>query len=661
MSYLDPPRFSFAGTFTANPSTINNATENYSLSEVYNNNPPGPLNPNSVWWNPIGWAFFTIPSATINSAVMNLGTTITADDTLVGGQVVSVPTGVAPGHQGRLVDLDPDQQSRSMIIGMQLRISTTDGASVTGTVAPMTIIDIWGRVQGGSGGGINTAGCMYQSIVVNLTWTGVEQTSSKTFKALYASSPKALSIKFNVDAYNGLGQSAPGFTSGRLAGTIGPYGTIANEVAEPMHVLAQRRMWNQSSIVAPYYTSNPSPLNSAPFQVTSSGWLSVDLGNAIPTVPSTVNPQLAGDFAELGPVALVIAAPNQNPAPVATLFSTAAEFAAAYTTSAGIFDVQLTTEQQTALETTPLAVQIGPPPAQPGAVLPPELAQLTKRGLFVAMGAPPPMPTGATLAVAENANGTFASLDFNALRLANGAPPWNDTPLVGNDITTASLPMDGSEITSNAAVPLYATIFGKPAANQTLNVQTAINVYQFPTNQGMPDYISNAPATAITPAPNWVDPPPQNYTPPNIATITTDANGVGTLNVTANDLSQQDIDNVQGNRRQLPSQVYLYNHDWSMDTIGQPITFLVFINTAGPANPTWTNDVYPIFLQYARLYPGMKGILDLSDYATVKGNIGRFQLVMNLPMCDPGMMPVTRDIAPVQLAMINAWFANPQQ
>lgn len=48
MSYLDTPRFHFLGKFFANPSTINNATENYNPAEVYNNNPPSAANPNSV-------------------------------------------------------------------------------------------------------------------------------------------------------------------------------------------------------------------------------------------------------------------------------------------------------------------------------------------------------------------------------------------------------------------------------------------------------------------------------------------------------------------------------------------------------------------------------------------------------------------------------------
>jgi hypothetical protein len=34
MSYLDPPNLHFYGQFWTDPSTINNATENYDLQEV---------------------------------------------------------------------------------------------------------------------------------------------------------------------------------------------------------------------------------------------------------------------------------------------------------------------------------------------------------------------------------------------------------------------------------------------------------------------------------------------------------------------------------------------------------------------------------------------------------------------------------------------------
>src|SRR6202042_2045941 len=106
MSYLDPPRLHFAGTFLTNPSTINNAIENYSPTIVYNNNPPSDTNPNSVWWNPMGQAFFKIPTAPVTGAV---GTKpLAPDDPVLNAQIVSVITGAINAQYARLVDLDPD-------------------------------------------------------------------------------------------------------------------------------------------------------------------------------------------------------------------------------------------------------------------------------------------------------------------------------------------------------------------------------------------------------------------------------------------------------------------------------------------------------------------------------------------------------------------------
>ncbi|HWW60490.1 MAG TPA: hypothetical protein VN181_03895, partial [Thermoanaerobaculia bacterium] len=245
---------------------------------------------------------------------------------------------------------------------------------------------------------------------------------------------------------------------------------------------------------------------------------------------------------------------------------------------------------------------------------------------------------------AENANGVFASLDFNGLRMANGAPAWSSAALTG------------TEITSTAEVPMYCTFWGTPA-NADIDVTTAFNMYQFPNSEGLPYYINNDPASAITPAPSSAAPVSVNP-PPVIATVAT-VGGYGTLNITANALSQQEIDGVQNGRRSaLPSQLYLYNHQGSMDTIGQPLTVLVFVNTSSNATtPTWTNDIEPILGQYAQLYPGMRSILDIGDYNTVKNNPA-IRKVLNLAMTDPGLMPVTRDLSPADLAMINTWYAN---
>jgi len=631
LSYLDPPRISFAGTFQATPSTINNSTENYAPDVQFNNNPPSPANPESVWWNPSGWAFFQVLSGTVNGAYLQAGMPIISGDTVIGASVASVPTGTSqPYHQGRLVDLDPDQQARSMVVGMKLQITTTDGATVSGVVAPCCIADLWGRVVGGNGGSINWAGCMYQSVMQNVEWTGIDTTTSEVFRTLHANSPDTLSIKFNVDAYNGLGPQYPGFSTGRIVGTIGPYGELAASEPEPLHVLAQRKMYTGGSGVSP-----SSPMNAAPFQV-KNGFLTLDLGNSVPT--SLASSGLAGPFVELGPVVPVIDVGTSQQL-LAPLFTTAAQFAENYQTFAGIYEVAL---GSISAANVPVGLLIDPP-TPTGPMMTTTQAVQAKIGLQVAV-ADDDTPASQLIALAENGNGTFAALDFNALRMAADAPAWSSAAL------------SGTEITSTAEVPLYATVFGAAAANQAINVQTSFNQYQFPT---VPNYISNDPASAIAPAPSSWEPPKPPATVPNIATITTNQYGVGIFALTANSLAEDQLEGIQNNRRvPLGSQLYLYTHDWSMDSL-PPLTILLFVNTPGPSAPTWDDDVSPIFQQYAALYPGMRQVLDLGDYGTVVANLDAFRTVMNLPMTDPSHMPVTRDLSPANLAMINAWFEKP--
>jgi hypothetical protein len=104
------------------------------------------------------------------------------DDSIVGAELVSVVGGAGPPAQwGRLVDLDPDQQSRSMIVGLHLQVTipSEPGVSFVGEVRPMTILDLWERVTSGGGGqGIESAGCMFQSVLENIQWSGISNTKS---------------------------------------------------------------------------------------------------------------------------------------------------------------------------------------------------------------------------------------------------------------------------------------------------------------------------------------------------------------------------------------------------------------------------------------------------------------------------------------------------
>jgi len=91
---------------------------------------------------------------------------------------------------------------------------------------------------------------------------------------------------------------------------------------------------------------------------------------------------------------------------------------------------------------------------------------------------------------------------------------------------------------------------------------------------------------------------------------------------------------------------------------GTPINVLVFSSYTMPAKPTWDQHVEPILGNYARMYPYMKGIIDLGDYETVVANITAIQYVLNLPVTHPHHMPIVRDLSRDKLAMFNQWVQN---
>ena len=239
MSYLDRPRLHFFGTFTANPSTINNTATNYDTSE-----PIGP-----VLWNPMGRHNFSLNACPITSIVMD-GTADTE-------------TGVVDTSQtGVLVDLDTEQQMVSMIFGMILKI-TVGAGSVTGTFQPVNFFDLFGRANGT--GGDEGASAAYQSVLTNLQWSGPAQ--SPFLGALFAASPDMLSIRFNVDGFHN------GTKLGRVAGTIGPY--LNGEPTTFVNGRFLRLTGNQSQF---------GPFNYAPAKTdVARGVITFDLGNALPT------------------------------------------------------------------------------------------------------------------------------------------------------------------------------------------------------------------------------------------------------------------------------------------------------------------------------------------------------------------------------------------
>jgi len=85
------------------------------------------------------------------------------------------------------------------------------------------------------------------------------------------------------------------------------------------------------------------------------------------------------------------------------------------------------------------------------------------------------------------------------------------------------------------------------------------------------------------------------------------------------------------------------------------VALLFWQNQKVVAQPTWQKDIEPILRIYARLYPGMAGLLDIGDEATVKANASGIKARLELAVADPGFMPVVRDMSPATSAMLSQW------
>ena len=113
-------------------------------------------------------------------------------------------------------------------------------------------------------------------------------------------------------------------------------------------------------------------------------------------------------------------------------------------------------------------------------------------------------------------------------------------------------------------------------------------------------------------------------------------------------------------RRHIDGQIYYVGGPWqAFGAVNQPqgggaITILVFDDFQPPARPTW-DDIAPIFNHYARLFPMMKALLDLSDYDAVSSSAESLNDMLSLPFEDPRYMPVVRDLSANKRAMILQW------
>lgn len=221
MSYLGFPRLTFSGKFQADPSTVNNDPYHFNTDQfVPNNQEPQTPSKLNGWWNPGGTAYWRLRDVEIKSAVYLDGSVCLhpAEDPVVGMSLNGSETKV----DGKMVDLDPEQQMVSELFGFEVLLGgfeAENGFSSQFIVAPFC--EIWVRYPKGHSDSWFSA--VYQSVLENIQWS--EVINSRFLQELQQADgtmPDKLSIKFVVDGFNDT-PGTPDFTWGRIVGAIGPY------------------------------------------------------------------------------------------------------------------------------------------------------------------------------------------------------------------------------------------------------------------------------------------------------------------------------------------------------------------------------------------------------------------------------------------------------
>lgn len=599
MSYLQYPRLTFSGWFQTDPSTVNNDPEHFDSANfrpTYDMPSTGQTpDEQNGWWNPKGRAAWRFRDCTVTQVVYNDGTVCTNSvlDPVVGMPINSVIDRV----EGKLVDLDPEQQMVSAIWGFQVFLGPKGSPiGFGGDFQTASFTDIWPRFPKGQPDSF--FGAFYQSVLIltqPITQPAGQPASTflQQLQAIVGEKLGAqLSIKFNVDGYDD-DPTSPTFTFGRVTGSIGAY-----IPGEPQYFLAGRVL----NVTNPQLNMNTAYARVQVLQ--NGGILHLDLGNSLPTT------SVGGPLLNQGPLVLYTQDTEGNPVVIGQVDYSVDGW---YVQTAGIVSFPLSQAQMGYVQTQPLSL------IQPNNI------------------------TGPVPYLAEAANGQFVRADQFVFR-------FNPT---------------AKSADSNTAT-FYATQFGLPYTRAQISFQLDPSQMQGFIQQipgGLPGPDVGTPTNIFTFLDAATGKQLQPQTPTGASqpfyTINTNSDGIASLKVEAAD---------PGNPRgYIDGQVYglAYQLGPAPPAVGQIqnpsqiLNFLVFSAYDVPAKPTWIRDVYPIFQQYAQLYPVMRRIVDLSNYGSVMQHLQILKNVFSVPMTDPNYMPVTRDLSQAKQKMIVTWLDNP--
>ncbi len=326
MTYLGWPRLHFSGRYLADPSTVNNSAGNRENPAV--EEPGAGLAPS---WNPNGTHAFAFEDVQVRAAIGSEGAPAGADP-VIGTRLAS-----AGALDAKIVDLDTDQQTVSMIYGLDLALFDDDeNILFRGQMDPVPFTDLWSRIAENPSDMTSTAA--YHSTLVVQEWGDLS--GSPFLRQLHdAAGDGLLSIKFNIDQYSSRPPTPavpnPAFRRGRVVGTIGAAAT-----AEPRQQILGRQFGTMPSAAPGVVNFFPGVLDEPARTVR------LDLGNALPAV----------DPASLD---LTLGYRDENGAPVrlGPIDTGTPDW---YATTAGVVDVPVTDTQAELVRTHQLVILTGP-------------------------------------------------------------------------------------------------------------------------------------------------------------------------------------------------------------------------------------------------------------------------------------------------------------
>jgi hypothetical protein len=218
------------------------------------------------------------------------------------------------------------------------------------------------------------------------------------------------------------------------------------------------------------------------------------------------------------------------------------------------------------------------------------------------------------------------------------------------DIDTRTMHINPGE---SVSTDVFARRLGKPLAGE------AIPFALHQQRQRDPDAVIDV----FTPDQDrLINSIPADVIGPTPIVVQTDAQGHATLTVYV----RSGPINLPKERQAIDSQLYFLGDPGGWQTWGAyggpqgancVLNALVY-NTHSPiANPTWA-DVSPILERYARIYPGMRKILNIGDERTVTAFAERIQDLLMRPDDNASHMPVTRDISAANLQTVLTYLAK---